>query len=38
MSRHVFEDIDERDFEKEDKYKEKSSKITKNERTKETNK
>ncbi len=38
MSRHVFEDIDERDFEREDKYSERSSRITKNERTKETNK
>jgi hypothetical protein len=33
----VFEDIDERDFEKEDKYKEKSSRLTKNEKMKKTN-
>jgi hypothetical protein len=34
----VFEDIDERDFEREDRYRKRSSRITKNERTKETNK
>jgi hypothetical protein len=34
----VFEDIDERDFKKEDKYKKKSSRLTKNERMKKTNK
>jgi hypothetical protein len=38
MPRHVFEDIDERDFEREDRYRRRSSRITKNERTKETNK
>ncbi len=38
MSRHVFKNIDEKDFEKKDKYKKKSNKVTKNEKTKEINK
>jgi hypothetical protein len=34
----VFEDIDERNFEKENKYKKQSSRLTKNEKMKKTNK
>jgi hypothetical protein len=33
----VFEDIDERDFEKENKYKKRSSRLTNNERMKKIN-
>ncbi len=35
MSRRVFEDIDEREFEREDKYRNRQIKSTKNERVKE---